>query len=123
MPNEIGGEKNVKLSYPPMQYNLTWDNNKPNRKQYFGLSNISGVDLDMFTYKGVLAYDDEPSFLTHSFHLDCRTDLSNYEKTDFNNGVIRIFVDGDDRYIFDAVSKENTNSYYNEIPTIKKKKK
>lgn len=48
------------------------DTLKPN-KQYFGMSDIVGVDLDVLTFKGVDAYDDSehPNVgYSNGFHLD-----------------------------------------------------
>lgn len=55
----------------PLAYNTdTYENIKPNR-QYFGMSTIVGVDLDVLNYKGTGAYNSD--YLTgysEGFHLD-----------------------------------------------------
>lgn len=41
-------------------------------KQYFGLSSRVGVDIDLFTFKGVMSYIDNQNNMTPGFHLDSR---------------------------------------------------
>lgn len=53
-----------------MGYNVTWNEDIKDKKQYFGLSNIVGVDVDAFNYKGVKAYVTDK--LSKGFHLDSR---------------------------------------------------
>jgi len=61
------------VEQPTFKYNITYDSNLSERKQYFGLSNITGVDVDMLTYKGKYAYTDDYSHgHTDAFHLDSR---------------------------------------------------
>ena len=54
------------------KYNTDVDDEIKPRRQYFGVSNMAGIDEDMFRYKGKLAYLDIPSGLTPCFHLDSR---------------------------------------------------
>lgn len=54
-------------------YNTRLDNDLKINRQYFGMSDLVGVDLDMLSYKGVEAYDatQHPSFgYSHGFHMD-----------------------------------------------------
>ena len=106
------GEKNVVS--PILKYNLNYDNEVKNRKQYFGLSTRVGVDIDAFTYKGKAAYIDDPEMLTQGFHLDSRLDPVNYA----NDHKPRITVDGVEGYEFDAVSVQNRTSTLTDIPAI-----
>ncbi len=74
---------------PNAVYNTVFDkdNIKP-KKQYFGLSDITGIDVDLFKYKGVYTgIEGDYTFgYTNAFHLDSR--LGNKDKT--------ITVDGDE---------------------------
>ena len=69
--------ENFGVINPIIKYNLYYDNEVKNRKQYFGLSTRVGVDIDTFTYKGKAAYINEPGMLTQGFHLDSRLDKNN----------------------------------------------
>ena len=85
------------IEQPTFKYNVTYDDTISERKQYFGLSNITGVDLDMLTYKGKYAYTDDYSVgHTDAFHLDCR--ISKRAIETFNEGgkTIVVTVDGDE---------------------------
>ena len=65
------------------------------KKQYFGLSNITGIDSDVFAYKGKWIYsnngDIEPDKITNGFHMDSAV-----------SGAC--FVDGISGYQFTTVS-------------------
>ena len=99
---------------PILKYNLNYDNEVKNRKQYFGLSTRVGVDIDAFTYKGKAAYIDDPEMLTNGFHLDSRLDPVNYT----SGHTPDITVDGEYGYEFDAVSVQNRTSTLTDIPAI-----
>lgn len=106
---------------PVLKYNLNYDNEVKNRKQYFGLSTRVGVDIDAFTYKGKAAYIDDPEMLTNGFHLDSRLDSANYVITGATDGSRHkpdITVDGVRGYKFDAVSVQNRTSTLTDIPAI-----
>jgi len=98
---------------PILKYNLNYDNEVKNRKQYFGLSTRVGVDIDTFTYKGKAAYIDKPEMLSNGFHLDARLDSANY-----SNHKPSITVDGETGYTFDSVSVQNRTSTLTDIPAI-----
>ena len=102
----VGDNKSVQT--PPLKYNLNYDEDKKNRKQYFGLSDIIGVDVDAFLFKGASVYDEDPNGLTHGFHLDSRLAMEN----------ISISVDGESGYVFDYVSPNNTTRVYDGAPII-----
>ena len=55
-----------------VSYNTKYNSDVREKKQYFGLSNTSGVDIDVFNYKGVKAYISDVK--SNGFHLDCRFD-------------------------------------------------
>ena len=78
----------------PMAYNTTVDDMvKPNR-QYFGMSDWEGVDLDILTYKGYDAYWGEARKLSNGFHLDS---YLNATGTDVS---VSYTVDGESGYTF-----------------------
>lgn len=64
------------LSTEPVQpffkYNTMIDDELKPKKQYFGVSDLVGIDSDVFAYKGVEAYNGVPQGLTPCFHLDAR---------------------------------------------------
>ena len=99
---------------PIIKYNLDYDPNIKNRKQYFGLSNLTGVDIDLFTFKGNAAYIEDPDMLTNGFHLDSRLNKSGYP----NEQLPTITVDGVEGYKFDAVSQNARTSILTDTPVI-----
>ena len=108
----IDGEKKTDVKYPSVYYNLNYDPEIKNKRQYFGLSSIVGVDIDLFTFKGTKSYIDDPSCIGHGFHLDSRLNNSQYQ-TDAN-----LVVDGEPGYKFDAVSLEARTSLLPNAPII-----
>lgn len=76
---------------PTFVYNTSYNEDIKPKKQYFGLSDITGVDVDMLYYKGKNAYTEKYTIgYTDSFHLD--STLSDELQT----GVSAKFtVDGD----------------------------
>lgn len=110
---EASGNGHANMKQPKLMYNLYYDQDVKNRKQYFGLSNRVGVDVDMFTYKGMAAYGDEPEYLCQGFHLDARMDMGAYTE---NPPTIK--VDGEMGYEFDAVSVNNRTITLTEAPII-----
>ena len=100
------------MTRPVIAYNTNFDSDIKNRKQYFGLSNRVGVDVDMFTYKGRMAYGEAPSYLSQGFHLDSR--VGGDGKVD----NCKLTVDGESGYEFDAVSTQNRTKVLNGAPII-----
>lgn len=99
---------------PVIKYNCTYDVDIKNRKQYFGLSNLVGVDVDMFTYKGNSAYIDAPQMYSNGFHLDSRANSNSYT----TGHEINVYVDGESGYTFDCVSVNNVTETLQEFPII-----
>ena len=99
--------------FPSIMYNRFFDEDIKNRKQYFGLSSWVGVDVDNFTFKGNKTYINDPSFLTHGFHLDSRLDS-------VNGGISSITVDNESGYKFDCVSTESRTQVLDQPPIIGK---
>ena len=92
------------LSMIPFKYNTQYFNDIRVRKQYFGMSDIVGVDIDMLTYKGVAAYNfvelPENGF-TNGFHLDTRANLS---ESGLDPEQYMVTVDQMTGYTFDTVT-------------------
>jgi hypothetical protein len=89
------------LEMMPFKYNTEYHDDIRVRKQYFGMSDIVGVDIDCLTYKGVAAYKEQawPSNgYTNGFHLDTRAHL------EVDGELMVITVDQDPNYVFDTVS-------------------
>lgn len=111
----ISGGTLTNVKFPALKYNRYFDEDIKNRKQYFGLSSWVGVDIDAFTFKGTKAYIDTPEFVSHGFHLDSRLDYTNGGVTSGN-----VTVDGEEGYIFDAVSTNARTQILSNPPIIDK---
>lgn len=70
-----------------MGYNTVWDDDVKNRKQYFGLSDRVGIDVDAFTYKGVKAYVTDVR--SKGFHLDSRFEVFSGATFTVNGEVVK----------------------------------
>ncbi len=83
------------LVSPSFKYNTLYDENIKAKRQYFGLSDITGVDYDMLSYKGKYAYTEKySSGYTHGFHLNSY----------LSSTGLTIKVDGETVIGFDTVS-------------------
>ena len=84
---------------PKMTYNTEYIATLKAKKQYFGMSDITGVDTDVLAYKGKYFYtyggDDDPTMITDGFHMDSAMSDAN-----------PIYVDGVSGYTFETVSKK-----------------
>lgn len=100
---------------PIIKYNTTLDEDIKHRRQYFGLSNLIGVDVDLFTFKGNSCYVDGPEFLTQGFHLDARLEAANA-----SSATSAVTVDGQTGYTFDSVSVQSRTVDLTELPVIGK---
>jgi hypothetical protein len=80
-----------------MKYNVVFEPGRKAKKQYFGCSDIVGIDSDVFTYKGQDFYSEKPGTLTSGFHMDSVL-----------GGTI--WVDGVSGYNFTTVSKTKVTS-------------
>ena len=112
---------NVKLQKPFLQYNTNIYDEIRIRKQYFGMSDLVGIDDDLLKYKGVDSYSEEPDYLTPSFHLDSRI----LEGKPNTNGVVTqdgiqqtVSVDGVVGYEWVTVGKGNTLENFSKEPRI-----
>lgn len=103
------------VTEPYLKYNLDYDEDIKNRKQYFGFSDLVGIDVDVFNYKGVAIDDTDYRFLTKGFHLDSRVTNNKHVWSD-NPPTIQ--VDGQTGYTFNTVSTNNRTLIYTETPII-----
>lgn len=94
---------------PFLQYNTNVDEDIRITKQYFGLSNITGIDEDILKYKGVEAYDENPNGLTPCFHLDSRILEETYKNK--HNITQNVTVDGIDGYQWVTVGAGNQTMF------------
>lgn len=88
------------LAMAPFKYNTQYFQDIRVRKQYFGMSDIVGVDIDMLSYKGVAAYsalEVNTNGYTNGFHLDARIN------PDILSGTT-VTVDQITGFTFDTVS-------------------
>ena len=111
----------VTLQKPFLQYNTNVYDEIRVKKQYFGMSNLVGIDDDLLRYKGVEAYSDLPNYLTPCFHLDSRI----LEGKPDANGVVTqdgitqtVSVDGIVGYEWVTVGKGNTLENFSKEPRI-----
>jgi hypothetical protein len=79
------GSLSTDVKQPYIKFNTTIDEDVKIKKQYFGMSDLIGLDEDILSYKGVEAYNDDPEFLSPCFHLDAR--ILNGAPTGVANGV------------------------------------
>ena len=68
------------------------------KKQYFGFSDISGIDSDVFAYKGRFFYDKK-EHTTKGFHMDSSIDSST-----------TVWIDGVSGYSFTSVSAKKVTA-------------
>lgn len=80
------GSLSSNVKQPYMEYNTLVDEDIKAKKQYFGMSDIIGIDSDILRYHGVEAYDDDPKGMTPCFHLDSRI-LNGVPEYDSEKGV------------------------------------
>lgn len=105
------GKFPVTGSYKPceMSYNINYEDtgSNINKKTYFGFSDKTGVDMDLFSYKGVTGLT-----LTKGFHLDSNVETNSIIFTDPNNSAYTC--------TFDSVTPTAyTNYVVNDIKLMK----
>lgn len=113
--NTIAGDDNDNVYIAPIAYNTNYDEDVAKRKQYFGISDRTGYDYDYFSFKGKMATLEDPDFVSHGFHLDCRLDKNSYAITENSP---KITVDGVEGYIFDTVNVNARTSTLTNTPII-----
>ena len=107
----------IPVQKPFLKYNTQVDDDIRINKQYFGLSDLMGIDEDVLKYKGVEAYNDIPSGMTPGFHLDARIlngtpdengTVYQHQNTDLEQTVS---VDGVKGYSWVTVSRDQTTEF------------
>ena len=85
-----------------MTYNIDYRPEIKAKKQYFGISNLAGVDVDMFSYKGKYFYNEKNNveLLSNGFHMDSA----------INSGTT-CYVDGVSGYNFTSVSDKKVTAH------------
>ena len=97
------------IEAPYFTYNREVLDDIREKKQYFGLSDITGIDVDMLSYKGRYAYTENyDRGYTHAFHLDSRLDESILEGIT-GLSAITVYLDGEELkdVIWDTVYPSN----------------
>ena len=108
-----GTDKVPTLMKPYFEYNTNVDEDTKINRQYFGVSDIIGIDEDVLSYKGVEAYNNIPQSLTPSFHLDSRilNGIPDENGVVEENGISQVVsVDGITGYQWVTVGKGNTTA-------------
>ena len=113
-------ETQVSVHKPYLEYNTNVRDDLRIGKQYFGLSDLVGIDSDILSYKGVEAYNDIPAGLTPCFHLDARIfegipDEDGYVTPPYISGDAdkqKVSVDGITGYQWVTVGAGNTVDLY-----------
>lgn len=95
------------LKQPYVKFNNYIDEDLKAKKQYFGMSDLIGIDEDILSYKGVEAYNEDPDYLTPCFHLDARI-LNGVPTFDRKNGVYYVEDDSHNRQV---VNVDGTTGY------------
>lgn len=104
----IGDDEQPNVQSPYFQYNTNVDEEIRINKQYFGISDLTGIDEDILRYKGVEAYNELPEGLSPCFHLDSRI-LEEGEKTEKLQQTVTV-----DGIVYDnwvTVGKSNVTDY------------
>lgn len=102
-PDESDTTVNIKI--PSFTYNTTYDENVNINKQCFGLSDLTGIDVDILYYKGYDAYAATyASGYTNGFHLDCNLEI--LPKSSGTTGTT-ITIDGEPCMPWTTVSAHN----------------
>lgn len=84
------------IESPNLKYNTIYDNEVRVNRQYFGISNLAGIDTDIFTYKGKNAYTERYyEGYTQPFHLDSRLSKDYLDSLSFCGDNVSVTIDGD----------------------------
>lgn len=97
-----------KLSRPYFKYNTSVDQDIRINRQYFGISDMTGIDTDILRYKGVEAYNEIPTGLSPCFHLDARIFNG---KPKNKEGVVEYKPDGGGATLTQTVSVDGQTGY------------
>ena len=107
--NDTGVNYEV-INNPDVTYNTIFNDEIKDKRQYFGISNITGFDVDVLKYKGFDAYNHGNVGNTCGFHLD-----STINKL---NETVIVTVDGILGYTWDTVSPNSVTGTAKKAPVI-----
>lgn len=106
------------VSSPTIPYNSDVYTELKAKKQYFGLSDLAGIDVDTFTFKGDRYYiEGDNRILGNGFHLDCRVNEDSYSDNSEYSGV-SITVEGESGYTFTTVNSQARTEDKDDAPII-----
>ena len=92
MPDYLGGSS----SAFNINYNTKYYPGIKVKRQYFGFSELAGIDSDIFKYKGKEFYNDNVSHMTKGFHMDAAIQSGGTVYVDGISGYKFISVDPND---------------------------
>lgn len=111
----VGSLLNDNIVSPDIKYNTILDESIKLKKQYFGISDLTGTDIDLYSFKGRNVYDENDiTYLGNGFHLDCRMNKKSYEGTT----PVLITVDGLEGYNFDTVDINSRTLTLSDAPVL-----
>ena len=123
--DKTGQNLSTAIKQPYVQFNTNLDEELSVKKQYFGMSDLIGIDADILSYKGVEAYNDTPAGLTPCFHLDARilNGMPKFENDEYfieyvDGNKQTVSVDGISGYTWVTVDKNLTVENYSIEPRI-----
>ena len=95
---DYGTNKEIK-----MLYNTEYKREVKAKKQYFGISNLTGIDMDMLSYKGKMIHgengENERLYMQNGFHMDSSVGSAD-----------KVYVDGESGFSFTSVSADKVSS-------------
>lgn len=107
---------------PEFEYNTYYYDELKPKKQYFGLSDLNGIDVDMLSYKGRSAYhDNDLSFgYTKPFHMDARINPLLVSSLAETGNTVTVTVDEEEikGLVWETVSPNNVTKKLTNMPEI-----
>ena len=97
-----------------MLYNTDYNASIKAKRQYFGISDITGIDKDVFAYKGKEFYNIEPKYTTNGFHMDSLIMPDSYIDVDGETGFTFTSVSQDKKVVSKYIPRLINASYINE---------
>lgn len=101
-------DSGITINAPSFTYNEVYDENINANKQCFGLSDLTGIDVDMLYYKGYDADNgDYENNYTNGFHLDCNLSVLTNPNAMGSGNTANVTVDGVNVPKWSTVSANN----------------
>lgn len=105
------GDSAITINAPSFTYNEIYDENINVNKQCFGLSDLTGIDVDMLYYKGYDADNgDYTNNYTNGFHLDCNLSVLTDKEAMGGESGTTVTVDGIEVPKWSTVSVSNVTA-------------